>query len=84
MGSSAPRKGTFWGSGDTGGLGTLGSWGHRGRGDTGDVRADTGVPGGPSHLGPMRSPTKLISGYSSCGIITLSLTRVAGGLRRTR
>lgn len=28
----------------------------------------------------MRSPTKLISGYSSCGIITLSLTRVAGGL----
>lgn len=33
-----------------------------------------------AYLGPMRSPTKLISGYSSCGIITLSLTRVAGGL----
>lgn len=28
----------------------------------------------------MSNPTKLISGYSSCGIITLSLTLVAGGL----
>ena len=36
------------------------------------------------HLGPMSSPTKLISGYSSCGIITLSLTRVAGGLGGTK
>ena len=38
----------------------------------------------PPHLGPMSSPTKLISGYSSCGIITLSLTRVAGGLGGTK
>lgn len=30
--------------------------------------------------GPISRPTKLISGYSSCGIITLSLTLVAGGL----
>lgn len=37
-----------------------------------------------THLGPMSSPTKLISGYSSCGIITLSLTRVAGGLRKKK
>lgn len=37
-----------------------------------------------SYLGPIRSPTKLISGYSSWGIITLSLTRVAGGLGRDR
>ncbi len=35
-----------------------------------------------THRGPIRSPTKLISGYSSWGIITLSLTRVAGGLRK--
>lgn len=37
-----------------------------------------------SYLGPMRSPTKFISGYSSCGIITLSLTRVAGGLGKIK
>lgn len=37
-----------------------------------------------SYLGPMRSPTKFISGYSSCGIITLSLTLVAGGLGKIK
>lgn len=31
-------------------------------------------------LGPISKPTKLISGCSSCGIITLSETRVIGGL----
>uniref|UniRef100_A0A147BUT5 Secreted protein n=1 Tax=Ixodes ricinus TaxID=34613 RepID=A0A147BUT5_IXORI len=30
--------------------------------------------------GPMSSPTKLMSGCSSCGIITFSLTRISGGL----
>ena len=30
--------------------------------------------------GPINNPTKLMSGYSSCGIKTLSLTRVIGGL----
>lgn len=35
------------------------------------------------YRGPISSPTKLISGYSSCGIITLSLTLVAGGLQET-
>lgn len=40
----------------------------------------------PIYRGPMSRPTKLISGYSSWGIITLSLTLVAGGLqeRNTR
>ena len=31
-------------------------------------------------LGPISKPTKLISGYSSWGIMTLSLTRTTGGL----
>lgn len=31
--------------------------------------------------GPINKPTKLISGWSSCGIITLSLTRMMGGLK---
>lgn len=35
----------------------------------------------PIYRGPISRPTKLISGYSSWGIITLSLTLVAGGLQ---
>lgn len=38
----------------------------------------------PIYRGPMSRPTKLISGYSSWGIITLSLTLVAGGLQETK
>lgn len=37
----------------------------------------------PIYRGPISRPTKLISGYSSWGIITLSLTLVAGGLQET-
>lgn len=37
----------------------------------------------PIYRGPISRPTKLISGYSSWGIITLSLTLVAGGLQKT-
>ena len=33
-------------------------------------------------LGPINKPTKFISGYSSWGIITLSLTRTTGGLEK--
>ncbi len=32
--------------------------------------------------GPMSSPTKLISGWRSCGIITLSETFTAVGLKK--
>lgn len=38
----------------------------------------------PAHRGPISRPTKLISGYSSWGIITLSLTLVAGGLKNRK
>lgn len=38
----------------------------------------------PAYRGPMSRPTKLISGYSSWGIMTLSLTLVAGGLKDTK
>lgn len=34
--------------------------------------------------GPISKPTKFISGCCSCGIRTLSLTRVTGGLRKTK
>ena len=34
-------------------------------------------------LGPIRRPTKLISGCSSWGIITLSFTLVIGGLKQS-
>ena len=37
-------------------------------------------PNDATYRGPINSPTKLISGYSSWGIMTLSLTLVAGGL----
>lgn len=42
------------------------------------------VQANPAHRGPISRPTKLISGYSSWGIITLSLTLVAGGLKNRK